>query len=114
MEETEKRYNGWTNYETWAVALWLGNEQTSCDYWAEIAVECKADAPDADQVESGIWTVAEAARFNLADRLKEDIENGSPIEEASLYSDLLNAAIGSVDWHEIAASLLEEDDSESN
>ena len=22
---TTKTYNGWTNYETWAVALWLDN-----------------------------------------------------------------------------------------
>lgn len=114
MEDTEKRYNGWTNYETWAVALWLGNEQTTCDYWAEIAEQCKAEAPEADQVESEIWTVAEAARFNLADQLKEDIESGSPLEEASLYSDLLNSAIQEVNWNEIAASLLDEDDSESN
>lgn len=24
---TEKRYNGWTNYATWNVALWLGNDE---------------------------------------------------------------------------------------
>lgn len=22
-------YNGWSNYETWAVALWFGNEQST-------------------------------------------------------------------------------------
>ena len=25
----DTRYNGWTNYETWNVALWLGNDQGS-------------------------------------------------------------------------------------
>jgi len=24
---TEKTYNGWTNYETWNVALWIGNDE---------------------------------------------------------------------------------------
>ncbi len=24
---TDNTYNGWTNYETWNVALWLGNDE---------------------------------------------------------------------------------------
>ncbi len=24
---TDQTYNGWTNYETWNVALWLGNDE---------------------------------------------------------------------------------------
>ena len=27
MTDENKGYNGWTNYETWNVALWIGNEQ---------------------------------------------------------------------------------------
>jgi hypothetical protein len=110
MEGKDQRYNGWTNYETWAVALWLGNDETTCDYWADVADECKAEAPNSEQVESGIWTVGEAARYKLAERLKEDIESGSPLEEASMYSDLLNSAIQSVNWNEIASTQLEEDE----
>ena len=25
---TDQSYNGWTNYETWNVALWLGNDES--------------------------------------------------------------------------------------
>ena len=25
-------YNGWTNYETWNVALWMDNDETSYQY----------------------------------------------------------------------------------
>ena len=28
---TDTTYNGWTNYETWNVALWLGNDKSLYD-----------------------------------------------------------------------------------
>lgn len=28
-------YNGWSNYETWNVKLWIDNEEGSYDYWRE-------------------------------------------------------------------------------
>lgn len=102
MTQNEKGYNGWTNYETWATALWLDNDEGSQNYWREIAGECRLAAPQADQVEKGYWSVEEAARFTLADRLKAEIVEGSPLQEASLYSDLLGAALQEVNWREIA------------
>jgi hypothetical protein len=35
----DKKYNGWTNYETWNVALWLDNEQSSERHWRGAAQE---------------------------------------------------------------------------
>ena len=29
---TDTTYNGWTNYETWNVALWLGNDETMYNF----------------------------------------------------------------------------------
>ena len=106
MTQNDKSYNGWTNYETWVTALWLDNDEGSQSYWREIAGECKLAAPQADQVEKGIWTIEQAARFTLADRLKDEIEEGSPVQEASLYSDLMGAALQEVNWHEVAANFL--------
>lgn len=108
MEQTEKRYAGWTNYETWAVALWLDNDEGSQNYWREVAEECRLAAPHAEQVKMGCWSVAEAARFTLADKLKTEFEEGSPLDEASLYSDLLRAALQEVNWSEMADNLLNE------
>ena len=48
MGDTEKGYQGWTNYETWAVNLWLGNEQGSHEYWQE-----QARAPRGERAGSG-------------------------------------------------------------
>jgi hypothetical protein len=27
MTDKKQRYNGWKNYETWNVALWIGNDE---------------------------------------------------------------------------------------
>lgn len=34
-----KDYNGWTNYETWNVALWLDNEQGMQEHFNERAAD---------------------------------------------------------------------------
>jgi hypothetical protein len=108
MEETmtKETYQGWSNYETWAVSLWLDNEQTSYTYWREEAARHREEACDCQQVRDGIWTVPEAEKFNLADQLMEQISDAAPTDEPSMYSDLLNAALGEVDWHEIAEHFL--------
>jgi len=40
----DKRYNGWTNYETWVVNLWLANEEPSYREWRGQAQECAEEA----------------------------------------------------------------------
>jgi hypothetical protein len=106
--EDDTRYQGWTNYETWAMHLWLTNEQSDYHYWREQAETHIRNAPKAQQVEQRIWTVAEAARFGLADQLREEIEDASPIKEPSVYTDLLGAAISNIDWHEVAQAFTDE------
>ena len=82
-------YNGWTNYETWTVKLWMDNDGNP--FWGLLAEEYKNDV------------------YELAQRIKEEIEEGNPLnEEASMYSQLLNSALEEVNWQEIAESLLEE------
>ena len=41
---TKKEYNGWHNYETWLVKLWIDNEEGSYNYWREVAQECWNEA----------------------------------------------------------------------
>ena len=50
--------------------------------------------------------VQEAARYNVADRLKAEATEASPLEEASLYSDVLGAALQEVNWNEIVSHWL--------
>jgi hypothetical protein len=58
-------------------------------------------------VADGIWTEDQAARFTLADRLKDEAEEAMP-ETEGVWSDLLRAAFSEIDWHEIAGNLIDE------
>jgi len=116
MSADSERYNGWANYETWCVHLWLSNDEGSCLHWGEEAVRCLRDATKEEEVKAGLWTKAEAARFMLAAAMKESFETFHPFHgehlekprEPDVYSDLLNAALSEVDWDEIAEAFLED------
>ena len=98
-------YNGWTNYETWLVKLWIDNDQGSQEHWLEAARGCAEDA-----AADAPWTKAERARFTLADELKDAYEDAAfdQVGTQGVFTDLLTGALGRVEWAEIAASLLEE------
>lgn len=124
-KEGAKRYNGWANYETWCVHLWMSNEQGSYGYWRGEARKQRSEAPSCANVERGIWGAEDAAKFGLADQMKGELEalvwlwneegtcrncmkRAVPTQKASLFSDLLSAALSEVDWHEVAEAFLEE------
>ena len=91
---TRKEYNGWTNYETWAVKLWMDNEQGTQEHFDELA--------DRHLKRNG-----EDNLHLLADALKAAHEEALP-EVRGFAADLLNAAMSEVNWHEIANSLVED------
>ena len=109
-----KEYNGWTNYETWAVHLWLTNDQGSSEYWNAEANELFERA---NRTHPTHFTPSEHARYMLADQLKDYHEDGASEalrEQSSVYTDLLGAALSEVDWAEIANALLEEAETRDN
>ena len=108
---SDNTYNGWTNYETWAVNLWMDNDQGSCGYWAEAAQDAWNEADDKHP--NQFMNRHDNARSVLSKRLQDEHDSQSehPVFAASdgtVYADLLNAALLEVNWCEIAESLLDE------
>ena len=109
MAERDETYNGWANHETWCVNLWLSNDEGTYRHCRQLAADAANAAEDSSQVRDGVWTIEEATRFLLADALKEFLNELNPIaDQASVFSDLITAALSDVDWHEIADGFLEE------
>jgi hypothetical protein len=87
---SDRTYNGWTNYATWAVQLWIGSDEGSYLYWQERAEKLREDV------------------HGLAKELEELHRENSPAGESGVYCDLLRYAIGLVNWDEIAESLIDD------
>jgi hypothetical protein len=100
-------HEGWTNYETWLVAAWLDNDRKSAERTQQAAETCRTAAPGLTQVTERIWTVEQATQFLLADALKVTYVTHYHAPIIGMYADLLDQALGRVNWNEIAADLLE-------
>src|SRR5258706_5605805 len=84
MSTNEQGYNGWANYSTWCVNLWIGNDQISYHHAQGL-------------------TRGASSTYELAQGLKYWMEEDNPlIDQSSLYSDLLSSALREVNWLEIA------------
>lgn len=101
METETKKYNGWTNYETWNVKLWMDNDEGSYHYWQGVTQEIIDNNKDDEELDK------DKAIRELADRLQADHEENTPTV-TGVYADLLNAALSEVDWYEIAESLIDD------
>lgn len=107
---SDTTYQGWRNYETWCVKLWIDNDEGSYRYWQEQARDAYDDATDAPTLYAS-QSVSDRARSRLANQLKTELDDdanelGAKLPESGMYADLLNAALSEVDWYEIADALL--------
>ena len=83
-------YNGYSNYQTWNVALWLDNDEVSYDTIRKVAVYSD------DSAKLAHWLQGYVLEFN-------------PLAmDASMYSDILQHGLDSINYHEIAENILSE------
>ena len=89
----------WSNYETWAVAQWLG-----IDGWSAAEVEDVLRSVETENGES-----CQKLNWLLADWLRNRVEAGVPGLEPDVYQRLLMGAMERVDWDELADRIVEHD-----
>ena len=90
---SENGYQGWANFTTWIIALWLSNDEGTyklmCDY-----------ADDAKENDD--------PQLVLAEIIEHYVRANNPVADtASMWNDIMGRALGSVDWLSIASGYLE-------
>lgn len=103
----EKGHEGFLNYETWVMALWLNNDEASHRYWKDAARETWRNSREYFEEPDPSNNYLGAATFYLSLRLQEEITAGVPDLGSTVFADLLNAALSEVDWSGVAEDFLE-------
>ena len=89
MSNPDRTHNGWSNYETWLVNLWLTNDEGLYERTKEaLAVHHHDDRSE--------------------DRLKDFVEELAQEGQEGFRLDLINAALSEVNWGELVRSFAED------
>ena len=98
-----EKYNGWTNYETWLVNLWIDNDQGLYE-----------DAKD--QAREGLRRGNSARKIgeDFGDQLETSLRDSNQWPEAGMIADIIATFWHEIDWEEIAEHWVEgmEEDAE--
>jgi len=91
--QTLPEYEGWTNKPTWAVKLWIDNDEASYSYWNSKA--------------QSMLRYKDSAVYKL-ELCLEKFHEGGYFSKNGMYTDLLGWALAYVNWREIAEALIED------
>jgi hypothetical protein len=100
-------HNGYRNYETWIVKVWIDNDQGQHDYWIEVARHL-----DQTTEPSKFLTAQQEAERRLEEALKaahwDGFERAESVMLTGVFMDLLKSSLEEVDWKELSETIMEE------
>ena len=104
MKTNQKEtYNGWTNYPTWNVKLWIDNDERTSRYWLDetrSAIAIQDDGPK--RLECAARCLAEQLETHHQEVwVMHDYDTG-------WKTDCLQWVLGQINWREIAESYVED------
>jgi hypothetical protein len=102
-KENMADYNGWTNYETWNVALWMDNSEGSQAYWNERAEELLEDGVEQDDA---TYKLSKEIEEQHEEYVQDALEKAGA--ECSFMADIVNGSMREVNWYEIAEHYIDE------
>ena len=107
-EQTEDGSREWTNYVTSCVAAFLNDDRQFADECLHLAKQCCERTAHCESVTFGVQTETQGRTRLLADQLQRLVSEYNPLkeEDVSPFTDLLDAALSNVDWHDLADSFL--------
>ena len=89
---TDTTYNGWKNYPTWNIRLWIDNDQYMLEHIARMAE-------------------SEPENYDLSKDLEaffDDLISETRAAQTGFQEDFFRYAYGQVDWYELAQSFHDE------
>lgn len=92
----DKTYNGWANYETWVINMWLSNDEGIYEETNGIIEQ---------QLNEPVITACEALK-DFVEELAEATTSGV-LGGSSFVTDLFQGALSEVDWREVVTNWVE-------
>ena len=102
---TEKTYEGFSNYETWTVRLWITRTGYFYEYWQKQALKHWLAAALSNGGREGKGTRHDIAGRDLVQQLKNEIPDSFPVKP-SVCAGCPHAGHDEVHWNELAEYLL--------
>lgn len=94
----EEKFNGWTNRETWAAALWMDSEEFWQNSCREMAARFSADTAP--------WVIEDTTREHVEGLLNDFAEFASGEDVARVLADI--GSLWRINWLEIGLAWAEE------